>query len=63
MRIRIYLEDLRDDALARIREATRWELADAIEDAVACGVEREVAEQEVVEDHLNRHNAGWEVEL
>ncbi|MDA1191168.1 MAG: hypothetical protein O3A46_05710 [Candidatus Poribacteria bacterium] len=63
MNYRVYLHDLNADCITRIRDALRVDLVEEIEQAVASGVERETAEIEVVDDYLNRHNVGWELEI
>jgi len=63
MKFRIYVQDLRDDWIARIRQVLRHELAEEIEEAIASGMDRETAEAEVVDDYLNRHNVGWDLEI
>lgn len=63
MRFRIHLQDLRDEWIRRVHDVLREELADDIEVAVARGVDRELAASEIVDDYLNRHNTGWDVEL
>ena len=63
MKFRIYVQDLRDDWIARIRQVLRVELAEEIEEAIASGMDRETAEAEVVDDYLNRHNVGWDLEI
>ena len=63
MRFRVYLHDLRDEWIRRVHVVLREELADEIEVAVARGIDRESAASEIVDDYLNRHNVGWELEL
>ena len=63
MKFRVYVHDLRDDWIARIRDVLRVELAEEIDEAVASGVERKTAETEVIDDYVNRHNVGWELEI
>lgn len=63
MKFNIYLEDLNDETIARIKTALRYDLDGEIEEAVARGVDRYAAEIEIVDDYLNRHNFGIPAEL
>ena len=36
--------------------ALKHELAEEIEEAVSAGIAREIAEAEIIDDYLNRHN-------
>ena len=63
MRFTIHVQDLRQDWLSRIREVLRYDLAEEIDDATAAGIDHETAEDQVIDDYLNRHNTGWEIEL
>ena len=63
MRFTIHMQDLREDWISRIREVLRYDLAEEIEDATASGIDYETAEVQVIDDYLNRHNTGWELDL
>jgi hypothetical protein len=63
MRFKIFLEDLNPDVISRIKWTLRYDLADEIDEAAAFGANRDVLENEMLDDYLNRHNCGFEVEL
>lgn len=63
MRFNIFLEDLSEETLARIKWVLRHDLADEINEATGRGVDRQIAEEEILGDYLNRHNVGIPVEL
>lgn len=63
MRFNIFLEDLNEETLARIKWVLRHDLADEINEAAGRGVDRQIAEEEILGDYLNRHNVGIPVEL
>ena len=57
MQLKIFLEDLNEDAIERIRWVLRYELGEEQ------GMAPETISDEQVEDYLNRHNAGIPIEL
>ncbi len=64
MRFKIFLEDLNDEVISRIKWVLRHDLADEIDEAATLqGIARDIAEEEIVDDYLNRHNLGFEAEL
>lgn len=64
MRFKIFLEDLNPDVISRIKWTLRYDLADEIQEAAAPrGLDRDIIENEMIDDYLNRHNCGFEVEL
>ena len=63
MSFKIYLQDLNEDWIPRIREVLRHELAYEIECAVYAGADPQTAEAEIIDDYLNRNNTGWEISL
>ena len=63
MRFNIFLEDLSEETLARIKWVLRHDLADEINEAASRGMDRQIAEEEILGDYLNRHNVGIPVEL
>lgn len=67
MTMKIYLNDLNEETSRHILEALRYELSEEIEDGVReaarKGIRRNDAETAIIDDHLNRHNFGWEITL
>lgn len=63
MWMNIFLEDLNTQAINRIKWALRYELQDEIAEAAKNGVATETAEEEIVNDYMNRHNRGTPLEL
>ena len=63
MRFKIFLEDLKPDVVSRIKWTLRYDLADEIDEAAAFGANRDTLEKEMLDDYLNRHNCGFDVEL
>lgn len=63
MEFEIYLQDLKDEWLERIREALKYELADEITEAVKAGIDRQTAEDEIIDYCLNAHNFSAKVKL
>lgn len=64
MRCKIFLEDLSDEMISRIKWVLRYDLADEINEcATLQGIAQDVAEDEIISDYLNRHNLGFEIEL
>jgi hypothetical protein len=64
MRINIYLEDLKDEVIERIRERLKHELVDEItEAAMSARIDRQEAEMEIISDYLNTHNFSQTIEL
>lgn len=63
MKFNIYLEDLNEETIARIREVLRYDLQGEIEEAIGFGVERGTAETEIVNEYLNCHNFGIPAQL
>lgn len=63
MKFNIYLEDLRDEMMDRIREVLRYDLAAEIKEAVEAGTDEQTAENEIIDYYLNTHNFSQEIEL
>ncbi len=63
MSFKIYLQDLNDEWLPRIREVLRQDLAYEIECAIDAGADPKTAEAEIIDDYLNRNNVGWTITL
>jgi len=64
MKFRIYLDDLKDEVLDRIREVLRYELAEEVDEAArSAGIDRQTAECEVIDCYLNTHNFSQIIEL
>ena len=63
MSLTIYLNDLNEELIWQIKEVLRHDLAGEIEEAVALGVDPEIAIKETIDDYLNRNNTGWEISL
>ncbi len=63
MKFRIFLQDLNDEWISRIKDVLAYDLADEIEDAVESGISRDTAEAEAIDYYLNTHNWGWEIEI
>lgn len=63
MKFKVYIQDLKAEWIPRIQETLRYDLAEEIDNAVASGIPRETAEHEIIDDYINRHNAGWHIEL
>lgn len=64
MRCKIFLEDLSDEMISRIKWVLRYDLADEISECAALqGIAQDIAEDEIIGDYLNRHNLGFEIEL
>ena len=63
MKFNIYLEDLSEEMLERIRQVLIYDLADEIDEAVESGTSRDTAEAEKIDNYLNTHNFGQEIEL
>ena len=63
MTFNIYLNDLNEVAIEKIREKLRRNLQTEIEEAINSGVDRNTAETEIVNEYLNCHNFGVPLEL
>lgn len=63
MRFKLFLEDLNPAVISRIKWTLRYDLADEIDKAAAQGANRDMLENEMLDDYLNRHNVGFDVEL
>ncbi len=63
MKFNIYLEDLKDEMMDRIREVLRYDLAAEIKEAVEAGTDEQTAENEIIDYYLNTHNFSQEIEL
>lgn len=63
MKLTVYFQDLKDEALEKIYSVLRDELTDEIMEIVEQGAERCVAEREAIDYYLNTHNFGWEIKL
>ena len=64
MKFNIYLQDLNDEMIERIKEVLRYELAEEIEEAVTLSrIDRRTAEAEIIDNYLNTHNLSQEIEL
>jgi hypothetical protein len=59
----IFLEDLKIETLNKIKWALRYELQEEIAGALKDGVDPETAEEEILNDYMNRNNRGTELEL
>lgn len=59
----IYLNDLNESMVEKIREKLRHNLQNEIEEAISSGVDRNSAETEIVNEYLNCHNFGVPLEL
>lgn len=63
MTFNIYLNDLNEATMEKIREHMRRNLQSEIEEAVSFGVNRSSAETEIVNEYLNCHNFGVPLEI
>ena len=63
MQFNIFLEDLKEETIGRIKWVLAHELAEEIDEAASRGIDREIAEAEIFGDYLNRHNVGIPVEI
>ena len=63
MQFKIFLQDLSDETIAQIKWVLRHDLADEIDEAAGRGIDRDLAEEEIISDYLNRHNVGIPAEL
>ena len=63
MRFNIFLEDLKEETIGRIKWVLTHELAEEIDEAASRGIDRKIAEEEIFGDYLNRHNVGIPVEI
>lgn len=63
MQMIIFLEDLNDEAINRIRWALRYDLQNEIAEAVKNGVDPDTADEEILNDYMNRNNRGASLEL
>lgn len=63
MRFKLFLEDLNPAMISRIKWTLRYDLADEIDKAAAQGANRDMLENKMLDDYLNRHNVGFDVEL
>ena len=63
MTFNIYLNDLNETTIEKIREHMRRNLQNEIEEAISFGVDRGSAETEIVNEYLNCHNFGVPLEL
>ncbi len=63
MKFDIYLQDLNEEWIGRIKEVLKYDLADEIEEAVDSGMKKETAEEEIIDNYLNTHNFRQTIEL
>jgi len=63
MTFNIYLNDLNEVAIEKIREKLRHNLQTEIEEAINSGIDRSMAETEIVNEYLNCHNFGVPLKL
>lgn len=63
MTFNIYLNDLNEATIEKIREHMKRNLQSEIEEAVNFGVDRSSAETEIVNEYLNCHNFGVPLEI
>ncbi|MCK5123506.1 MAG: hypothetical protein KAQ87_05180 [Candidatus Pacebacteria bacterium] len=63
MMFNIYLNDLNEATIEKIRKNMRRNLQIEIEEAVSFGVDRSSAETEIVNEYLNCHNFGVPLEV
>ena len=64
MKFNIQLEDLKDEVLDRIIQVLRYDLAEEFHEAVELsGIDRQTAEDEVIDNYLNTHNFSQTIEL
>ncbi len=63
MKFDFYLQELNEEWIGRIKEVLRYDLADEIEEAVDSGMEKETAEEEIIDNYLNTHNFRQTIEL
>ena len=59
----IYLNDLNEATVEKIREKLRHNLQNEIEEAIRFGVDRNSAETEIVNEYLSCHNFGVPLKL
>ena len=59
----IYLNDLNEAMVEKIREKLRHNLQSEIEEAIRFGADRSSAETEIVNEYLSCHNFGVPLEL
>ena len=63
MQFKLYLEDLSEETIDRIKWVLRYDLADEIDEAARLGVDRRIAERDVLADYFKRQDVGMPVEL
>ena len=63
MQFKIFLQDLNEETIAQIKWVLRHDLADEIDEAAGRGMDRDLAEEEIISDYLNRHNVGIPAEI
>jgi len=63
MEFEIYFQDLKPEWLDRIRRVLRYELAKEIKKATESGLDRQTAEDEIIDGYLNTHNFSTKVKL
>ena len=63
MNFNIYLDDLNEATVEKIRKNMRRNLQSEIEEAISFGVDRNTAETEIVNEYLNCHNFGVPLEV
>ena len=59
----IFYHDLCAEAQNRILWALYCDLGEDIEEAVQSGIPRDMAEREILDDWINRHNTGCTFEI
>lgn len=63
MRMKIFYGDLSEEAKHRIQWALSEDLKDEIENAARNGMNKADVENEIIGDHINRHDAGFVYKL
>lgn len=58
----IFFQDLKEEVQQEIIEELKKKLAPEISEAVEAGINRETAEVEITDYHINVHNFGIEVD-
>ena len=57
----IFFQDLREEVQQEIIEELKERLLPEIEEVIESGIDRETAEIEIVDDYINTHNFGIEL--
>ncbi len=59
--MKIFFQDLKDETQWKIIDELTEKLKPEIREAVKAGINEDVAEMEIVDDYLNTHNFGIEL--